>query len=725
MISQWAALNSSGSGMNTATITTATAPTANELNNFFSLPKGVRKIIVHYLPVAAVISLLATSSDWQLGYLWLFSVDGKKQVRSIIEASQSTWSIDQAAKCKGSVAKETFNRVSTLRAPHYLLAGPGGEPLYEQHHNVAINFDSALVKRLRTGTSPISASELGDRQRRWKTLITSWQNNRITRRPPGPTIAWLDWQITTAGLELQPTLTKMILDESLPLSSLESCDRIILEKFASMLKLPCIASALDRNEVSISELWFLVSESASGDRSNFLELIKSKRVQNILDEGQLQLGQFINPWLAQGCPGYDIMETRKLFLNDAIGALFDKKVLTATQLLGFVNDLPFGCYWALYDLLEVFEVEGAKQHFMLDDALCMQLMNLRHKDCAYKEKTLCLRAIFSTLRDVLQDPLIKKHLINVEQGKQCLQKIIDLACQQGPWDDRLKELFALKDYHYFLDTDEVDPMDQLFHCPGLLKLDRALHTQVIQDCIEMEGGASKLSLLQLIDLIVKEGEDPTNRQVLGYFLVEIHGDKFPYYREFYSLDMHFFSKSEKESYIDPTDLPFVYPKIALALMNPAVKQQLDEGKFNLQELSEKLKGDPSSGHLVALFGLSGKYSTYDKARATEDFMKHYLEASLNLDMDDAIRIIRENRQLAIHSAYITFFDIIKRLDPLFSGNLITVQDLFDASDELIAQLCNPELISQVENMPDGNYFTSGNSLLQSVMATIEVNRFIK
>jgi hypothetical protein len=717
-------MNSSGSERNIATIPTPTAPTATELIGFSSFPGEIYQMILHRLPMTTVCSLLATCSDWQLRYLWLFSVEGGKQVDEIIQKEQdkSNWPANEQTRFQGNVAKAEFNNNPGCRAPHFLLAGPGGDVLYGKNHGFFPH--PVLIQRLRAGTLSVSLSEIRERQQRWNVLETQLGIHRVQigQGPQLPEIVhWLGEQISAGGTELGTTLTKCILDGSLPLTLAQiglsdyvgTIDPTGFKRFQNILDIPCIKSALDNNEVSIRQLYEMAYCSFCPLENKMLglvEICEDPRMQIALKSEAVKFAQLKELFF----PDADLIALVvriffRLLQNDVVRTLLDTDVLKLTHLIELVKIKEKDgetCGWGgstylpFKALLNIFDLKAIQHHFISDVALGMQLMSLFGKDSAYTEKDRCLEAIFKCLAEVLSNPVIQKPLTDAVKGKQFLQQILELACQKGSWDHRLQELFGNGRYH---DDFETEILDQLLHCPGLLKLNRALNTQVIQEGIEVEvGEASNLSLSHLIDLIVEEGKDLSNVSVLWYFFTKFAGKRTPSYAENCSQDLLTCGLLERFFYELKKFIPFAYPKIVLALMHSDVKQQVDEGKLNLQELSEELKGDPLSGYRLMLFGLS-EYDASYKKRIEANFSDIFCQASLALEsltMDQFVKVIREQAQVTANSSVKPLWKIIHDLLPLLEQNFVSVEELLSAPYNVIAQLSSPQILSIDDKEPE-------------------------
>jgi hypothetical protein len=731
MVRNWEALNSNSWGMNLATATTTATPSSENLIDFSLFPKEIHQIVLHYLPMATICNLLATCGALQLRYLLLFNEEFKALPDDVTPPA------DQHTKFLGSMAKERFNRNPHSRSTHYLLAGPNGEPLYEQYHGVYAN--PSIIARLRTGALPISVSELRDRQQRWLVLRDQLVQHRAHRGrgmlplPMPEIINWLGCQIMTVSSELSTMLTKCILDESLPLTTekigMESprggtISPIGFKYFQDMLDIPCIAVALDNEEVHISELFKMGYYYENGN--GLVKLSRDPRVNAALHSGNVTLNQLseLLEWKEYGAeygekytsngkfdtfrvlrwednalrriryPQYILQIFERSLNNEVIKVLLDTDELTLTTLIElaqaeicmFVLDNDQCSYFEL--MLDIFDLQAIQHYFISDASFFKQLMTLHARDYAFAEKGIYLYTIFSALKRILKNPIIQAHLTDAEEGKQYLQHILNLACQEKNWEQHIKDQF-----HQELRT------SQFFLCPGLLKLHKALTTQVIHDYVvtknRSDAATSKLNLSQLIDLIMDEAKDPSDQFVLWY-LAE---GKPP------SLDEKNCSPflhpiAEKEDHTDlPQFRPFEYAKFTLALMHPEVKQQVDAGTLSLQELAKKLKGDPLSGCCVALFGFSGQHNAEYKKRIEQNFWNAPREGVVfwvlmrlgQLTIEQFITIIREDRQVTVNSLAKTFWGIISDLSPLIESDVVSVKELMCATDEVIAQLYSPNI----------------------------------
>lgn len=466
MIRSWSELNLSDSGKSTATISSTTAPTAGELIGFSSLVEDIYEIILPLLPMTTVCNLLATCTVLRSHYFSLLSEEGKKYFSTIFDKStfESLEPINKHRRYKADKAKEAFSHHANHRQPHYLLAGLNGERRYSQYHSIKVG--GWTILKLRTGTLPISVSELRERQWRWNELKDQFAKHCVQvglgRHHWPPILDWLEWQILTVDWELGSTLTKCILDERLPLTlpgigiannEGKTVSPTDFKRFQSILDIPCIKTALDNDEADISQLFqmaYCSTQVGENDRAGLVEICEDRRMQAAFKSGEVGFAQLnkLFPSIYSTSKFGGIRTFCRMLQNNVIRTLLDASVLTLTQLVELNETEPddvesdewwWGPHSAFDALLDIFDLKDIQHHFLSDASLGKQLISLREKKFAY-EKDFCLLVIFKNLHGVLTNPIIQTHFTDVEKGKQYLQKIIDLACQQGSWDDHLRKL---------------------------------------------------------------------------------------------------------------------------------------------------------------------------------------------------------------------------------------------------------------------------------------------
>lgn len=338
-------------------------------------------------------------------------------------------------------------------------------------------------------------------------------------------------------------------------------------------------------------------------------------------------------------------------------------------------------------MLDVFDQKIIQSYLISDHALSKQLISLYENEYVTNDNDDSLTEVFRYLKKVVKHPIIQQHLYDVDKSKRYLQQILDLACQQGNWDQQFKSIVSDLAWDYRL---------ELFHCPGLYKLSNALTTKVISDYIGTEDKASRLGLPQLIDLIMEEGKDLSNRSVFWFFARNTDDSCYEHCpQDLCSFDLRNFD----QAYLVDSVLPFYYPKIAWALMHPEVKQQVDVGTLSVQELSERLKGDPLSGYRAALFGLSGEHNAHYVKRIDENYGRLSAVSSLSFDLtiEQFVRMIREDRWLVVNGSPQPLGKILNDLSGLCRKNDIAVAEVMQDSDEAILKLWASSMSDPDEN----------------------------
>lgn len=308
---------------------TPTAPIVEELMSFSSFPDEVQLIILSHLPMGTVCNLLATGTVLPLHYFSLLSEEGKKYFNTIFDKTlyECLEPFGKHRQYMGRKAKEAFNRNANHRHFDYLLAGPNADRRYGQYHSIYV--DPSLTSRLRTGTLPISVSQL--RERHWR-----WHELRSQLRGPLPAfIGWLDAQILLVGSELGPTVTEYILYGSLPLTTaglgvdISTIFPTDFKRFQDVVDIPYIALALHNKEVSVPELFLMTRGKDGQDR---YAIYKHPRIEAAFSNGELKFDQLRKVLRHDSWYDRSLIRCGRSLQNGVLETLLQRNVLTLTQL---------------------------------------------------------------------------------------------------------------------------------------------------------------------------------------------------------------------------------------------------------------------------------------------------------------------------------------------------------------------------------------------------------